>query len=64
MFLNLIAWLVDEEEQIGNRADENAVAGIEMNLIQGLLIWIFCLVVAPGIFLLGAIHTWRQRQEK
>ena len=64
LFLNLIAWLVDEEEQIGNRADENAVAGIEMNLIQGLLIWIFCVVIAPGIFLLGAIHTWRQRRAR
>ena len=37
LFLNVIAWLVDEEEQIGNRADENAVAGIEMNLIQRLI---------------------------
>ena len=64
LFLNTIAWLVGEDAQIGNRADENAVAKIEMNTIQGLLIWIFCILIAPGIFLLGAIHTWRQRREK
>jgi ABC-type uncharacterized transport system involved in gliding motility auxiliary subunit len=64
LFLNTIAWLVGEDAQIGNRADENEVASIEMNTIQGLLIWIFCLIIAPGIFLLGSIHTWRRRREK
>ena len=64
LFLNTIAWFVGEAAQIGNRADENEVAKIEMNTYQGLLISIFCILIAPGIFLLGARHTWRQRREK
>ena len=50
LFLNTIAWLVGEDAQIGNRADENEVAKIEMNTIQGLLMWIFCILIAPRFF--------------
>jgi hypothetical protein len=62
LVMNTIAWMVGEEDQLSIRANEAAEGSISMNLIQGLLIWLICLLIAPGLTLLGALVTWRARR--
>jgi len=64
LFLNTVAWMVGEEDQISIRPNEAAEGSITMNLVQGLLIWLLCLVIAPGMTLLGALQTWRRRRQR
>ncbi|MBM74733.1 MAG: hypothetical protein CMK59_04985 [Proteobacteria bacterium] len=63
-FLNSIAWLVGEEAQLSERANDNDVPTLQLNELQALLVWIFSILIAPGIFLIGAINTWRTRRER
>lgn len=64
LLLNTLAWVVGEEEQISIRPNEAAKTSLTLNLIQGLLMWLICLVVAPGLTVLGAISTWRSRRRR
>ena len=64
LFMNTVAWLVGEEDQISIRPNEASEATVAMNLIQGLLVWLICLVVAPGMTLLGGVITWRTRRQR
>ena len=62
-FLNIIAWLVKEEAQINQRANEDQIATIQINQIQYLVMWLICLVIAPFSVLSGAFSTWRERRQ-
>jgi ABC-type uncharacterized transport system involved in gliding motility auxiliary subunit len=61
-FLNAIAYLVKEDAQINERAQDDAVATISMNLVQGILLWFICLIISPGAVLIGAIGAWREKR--
>jgi ABC-type uncharacterized transport system involved in gliding motility auxiliary subunit len=63
LVLNSLAWMVGEEDQISIRPNEAAESGITMNLVQGLLVWLLCLLLAPGLALIGAVMTWRTRRK-
>ena len=60
-FLNAIAFLVDEEAQINQRANDDEVKTLRMNIVQGILVWFICLVISPGAILIGAISAWREK---
>lgn len=62
--MNALAWMVGEEDQISIRPNEAAEGSISMNLVQGLLVWLICLMIAPGLTLLGALQTWRRRRQQ
>ncbi|MFT4974897.1 MAG: ABC-type uncharacterized transport system involved in gliding motility auxiliary subunit [Myxococcota bacterium] len=64
LFMNTLAWMVGEEDQLTIRPNEAAEGIITMNLVQGLLVWLICLMIAPGMAMLGAISTWRTRRQR
>jgi ABC-type uncharacterized transport system involved in gliding motility auxiliary subunit len=63
LILNTLAWMVGEEDQLSIRPNEAAEAGITMSLGQGILVWLLCLLLAPGLALTGALMTWRVRRK-
>jgi len=63
LLLNTLAWMVDEADQISIRKNEAAESGITMSLGQGILVWLLCLLLAPGLALTGALMTWRTRRK-
>jgi len=62
LFLNAVAWLAGEEDQVSIRPNPAAAGTFTMTLIQGLLVFVISLIVAPGLALMGAISTWMQRR--
>ncbi|MDP6934479.1 MAG: ABC transporter, partial [Myxococcota bacterium] len=62
LFLNALAWSVGEDDQISIRPNEASQSALSMNVIQGLLVWLTCMLIAPGLALAGAIGTWRRRR--
>ena len=62
LFLNSVAWLVGEEDQISIRANEAAAGTMTMNLLQTFLVWMIALFVAPPLCLAGAFGTWMYRR--
>ena len=64
VLLNSIAWMVGETAQINDRADDDAVPTIQANAIQVMLVWIICVLIAPGFLIIGALNTWRTRRAR
>lgn len=64
VLLNSIAWMVGETAQINDRADDDAVPTIQANAIQVMLVWIICILIAPGFLIIGALNTWRTRRAR
>ncbi|MCK6503002.1 GldG family protein [Myxococcota bacterium] len=62
LFLNAVAWLVGEEDQVSIRPNAAASASLSMNLLQGLGVWLLCLLVVPGTAIGMALATWRKRR--
>ena len=63
LFLNSVAWLVGEEDQISIRPNELGSGTLTMTELQGLLVWLICLLGAPGLAVAGAIGTWVWRRK-
>ena len=64
LLLNTLAWMAGEEDQLSIRPNEAAEVGISMGDLQAILIWLLCVLVAPGLTLLGAVLTWMGRRRK
>ncbi len=62
LFLNTIAWLVGEEDQVSIRPNEAAKSTLQMNMAQGVLLWFLAILGVPGLALAGAIGTWIHRR--
>ena len=62
LLLNSMAWMVDEHNQISIRPNEAAESSISMSLGQVLIVWLLCVLIAPGCIVLGALWTWRTRR--
>lgn len=62
LFLNTVAWLVGEEDQVSIRPNEATAGTLSMNVLEGLLVWLLALLIVPGVSILGAIATWRIRR--
>lgn len=62
LFLNSIAWLVGEEDQVSIRPNEAAKGTLSFTALQFLLIALLSLLLVPGLALVGAIGTWRRRR--
>lgn len=62
LFLNSVAWVVGEEDQISIRANEAKAGTLTMNLVQTFLVWMLALFVIPPLCLLGAFATWMYRR--
>jgi hypothetical protein len=33
-----------------------------MDLVSGVVVWLLCLVIAPGLMVVGALAAWMQRR--
>ena len=64
LFLNSVAWLVGEEDQISIRANESAKGSLTMNLVQTFLVWLIALFVVPPLCIVGAFSTWVWRRQR
>jgi hypothetical protein len=61
---NAVAWMAGETAQLNEGADDDSVATLQANAIQILLVWIICVLVAPGFLIIGAINTWWSRRSR
>ncbi len=62
LFLNAVAWMVGEEEQISIRANEAGKGKLNLNIVTVFLASVVALVVAPGLTIVGAVATWLRRR--
>ena len=62
LFLNTLAWLVGEEQQVSIRQSEASRGTLEMNALQFLLVALISLLFVPGASLVAAVVTWRRRR--
>ncbi len=62
LFLNTMAWLLGEEDTVTVRPNEAGRGSMEMNEIEGALVWLFSLLVIPGLAIIGGLGTWLRRR--
>ncbi|MFZ5476377.1 MAG: GldG family protein [Myxococcota bacterium] len=63
LFLNAVAWMVGEEEQISIRSNEAGKGKLTLDLVSLFLTAIVTLLVAPGLAIAGAVGTWLMRRK-
>jgi ABC-type uncharacterized transport system involved in gliding motility auxiliary subunit len=64
LFLNTLAWLVGEEDQVSIRPPAGAEGAFSMSAIQTLFVGVLSLLVVPGLAVMGAVSTWRSRRSR
>ncbi len=62
LFLNSVAWLADEEDQISIRPNELAAGLLDYSLLQALIMWFAALFGVPGLAIVAALWTWMRRR--
>ncbi len=60
LFLNLVAWLVEEEDQIAERPPEGD--GLDLTVVSGALLALVELVLVPGLLAMGAVAVALRRR--
>jgi hypothetical protein len=63
LFLNTIAWLCGEENQISIRANKASASTLAMSVPQGVIVWLLSLLVVPGISIGLAVGMWVRRRK-
>jgi len=64
LLLNGVAWLAGEEDQVSIRPNEAAKGSMTMSILQGIFVWMICIIVMPGLAVVGALVTWRVRRSR
>lgn len=62
LFLNSVAWLLDEEDQISIRPNEASDGIMDYSLVQALVTWFLALFGVPGLAIAAALWTWFRRR--
>jgi ABC-type uncharacterized transport system involved in gliding motility auxiliary subunit len=62
LFLNTVAWLVGEEDQVSIRPNEAAKGTLQVSVLQGVLVWALSLLGVPALAVAGALATWFRRR--
>jgi ABC-type uncharacterized transport system involved in gliding motility auxiliary subunit len=62
LFLNSVAWLAGEEDQISIRPNEASAGVLDYSLVQALLTWFLALFGVPGLAIAAALWTWIRRR--
>jgi len=62
LFLNGVAWLVDEGPQIGARSPR--LQSLEFTDFSGAAVMLVSLILLPGIAMMGALATWIRRRPR
>lgn len=63
LFLNSLAWLVGEEDQISIRSNEAAGSTLTMTTVQFALSILITLMLVPGMCIGAAAFTWARRRK-
>lgn len=62
LFLNSVAWLADEEHQLGERPDAMEGQGLTVTLAQELLLWLVAVLLVPGGAVVAALVVMLRRR--
>lgn len=62
LFLNTVAWLVGEEDQVTIRTTEASKGSLDLNGLQFLLVALVSLLGVPGSAMVAALAAWRRRR--
>ncbi len=62
LFLNAVAWLVEEEAQLAERPKDESGEIIELNLLEHALVWLVSLFIIPGLAVVVAIVILLRRR--
>jgi len=63
LFLNTIAWLVGEEDQIAIRPNEVSRATLSLTFAQGFVVWGLSVFVVPFLAVMAGVGSWRRRRQ-
>jgi ABC-type uncharacterized transport system involved in gliding motility auxiliary subunit len=63
LFLNPVAWMVGEENQISIRSNEAGKGKLTLDLVSLFVTAMATLLVAPGLAIAGAVGTWLMRRK-
>lgn len=63
LYMNSLAWLVGEEDQIAIRANEAKAGQLSASLGQQILVGFLVLFIVPGLTVVGSIVTWIVRRK-
>jgi ABC-type uncharacterized transport system involved in gliding motility auxiliary subunit len=61
---NSIAWMSGEEDQVSIRPNQAAQNTLTLNGMQGLFVWLFSVLIVPGLAMAGAVATWLSRRSR
>jgi hypothetical protein len=64
LFLNTVAWLAGEENQVSIRSNEAAKGTLQVNMAQGAFVWLASLLLIPGAAIGAAITLWMRRRSQ
>lgn len=62
LFLNTIAWLVEEDHQLGDRGDDEESELLSLSLLGELGVWLVSVFVVPGLTILAAVLVRLRRR--
>ena len=62
MFLNIINWLAQQENQIAIRAKEPSDRRVTLTATQQQWIWLLSIFIIPGVVLGAGAYTWWRRR--
>lgn len=64
LFLNAVAWMSGEKDQLSIRANDAAKGKLEIDVLSLLLSGIASILVVPGLAILGMAATWIYRRQR
>lgn len=64
LFLNAVAWMAGEKDQLSIRANDASKGKMELSLLDLLLSILAAMLVVPGLAVMGMIGTWLHRRGK
>lgn len=63
LFLNSVAWMAGEKDQLAIRANEAAKGKLELSMLSVLVSSLVSVLVLPGLGVLGLVGTWMYRRK-
>jgi ABC-type uncharacterized transport system involved in gliding motility auxiliary subunit len=64
LFLNTVAWMVGEEDQISVRTNEAGAAKLTLDVLTLFVAAVVAVVAVPGLTVAGAVYTWLVRRRR
>jgi ABC-type uncharacterized transport system involved in gliding motility auxiliary subunit len=62
LFLNAVAWMAGEKDQLSIRANDAAKGKLELSTLDLVLVILGSMLVVPGIAIMGMVGTWMARR--